>query len=91
MWILEHKPGFTAGTSYKDKEIINKKIKVIKSSRGGKITHHGPGQKVIYFVLDLNKREKDIRKFIEYIGKCIIAVLSEYNITSFSDNKYNES
>ena len=47
LWILEHKPVFTAGTSYKENELLNKKIRLIKTSRGGKITYHGPGQKVV--------------------------------------------
>ena len=66
LWILEHKPIFTAGTSYKENEILNKNIKVIKTTRGGKITYHGPGQLVCYFVLDLKKREQNIRKLISY-------------------------
>tara|TARA_B000000460_G_C21450062_1_gene363343 strand:+ start:289 stop:906 length:618 start_codon:yes stop_codon:yes gene_type:complete len=87
LWILEHKPVFTAGTSYKDSEVLNKHIKLIKTSRGGKITYHGPGQKVIYFVLNLNKRGKDIRKLIKYIETCIINTLKEYEIKSFNDEK----
>ena len=87
LWILEHKPIFTAGTSYKKNEILNKAINVIKTSRGGKITYHGPGQKVVYFVLNLNKRGKDIRKLIRYIEKCIIQILKEYEIKSFNDKK----
>ena len=87
LWILEHKPVFTAGTSYKDSEVLNKRIKLIKTSRGGKITYHGPGQKVIYFVLNLNKRGKDIRKLIKYIEACIINILKEYEIKSFNDEK----
>jgi len=87
LWILEHKPIFTAGTSYKENEILNKAIKVIKTSRGGKITYHGPGQKVVYFVLNLNERGKDIRKLIRYIEKCIIQILKEYKIKSFNDKK----
>ena len=87
LWILEHKPIFTAGTSYKENEILNKATKVIKTSRGGKITYHGPGQKVVYFVLNLNKRGKDIRKLIRYIEKCIIQILKEYDIKSFNDKK----
>ena len=86
MWVLEHKPTFTAGTSYKDNEILNKSINLIKSSRGGKITYHGPGQKVVYFVLNLKVRGKDIRKLIRYIEKCIIQILKEYKIKSFSDS-----
>ena len=87
LWILEHKAIFTAGTNYRENEILNKAIKVIKTSRGGKITYHGPGQKVVYFVLNLNERGKDIRKLIRYIEKCIIQILKEYEINSFNDNK----
>ena len=87
LWILEHKPIFTAGTSSKENEILNKTISVLKTSRGGKITYHGPGQKVIYFVLNLNKRGKDIRKLIKHIESCIIKILKEYGIKSFADNK----
>ena len=87
LWILEHKPIFTAGTSYKENEILNKTINLIKTSRGGKITYHGPGQKVVYFVLNLKERGKDIRKLIRSIEKCIIQILKEYEIKSFNDNK----
>tara|TARA_B110001452_G_scaffold249704_1_gene237426 strand:+ start:74 stop:400 length:327 start_codon:yes stop_codon:yes gene_type:complete len=64
IWILEHEEVYTAGTTYKENEIINKDIKIIKTNRGGKITYHGPGQLICYFVIDLKKRKKDIRKFI---------------------------
>ena len=87
LWILEHKPVFTAGTSYKDSEVLNKHIKLIKTSRGGKITYHGPGQIVAYFVLNLNKRQKDIKKLIRNIEKCIIVTLKEFKINSFNDHK----
>jgi len=87
LWILKHKPVFTAGKSYKESEILNKKIKIIKTSRGGKITYHGPGQIIVYFVLNLNKRGKDIRKFINSIEKCIIKTLNQYDIESFADKK----
>ena len=87
LWILEHKPVFTAGTSYNENELLNKKIRLIKTSRGGKITYHGPGQKVVYFVLNLNKRKKDIRKLIRNIEKCIIYTLKEFNINSQNDKK----
>ena len=63
IWFLEHKSIFTAGTSYKENEIIEKSIKIFKTNRGGKITWHGPGQIICYLVIDLNKRKKDIRKF----------------------------
>ena len=58
VWILEHPTTYTAGISYKKKEIIDKKIKIVKSNRGGKITLHNPGQKIIYIVINLNKRKK---------------------------------
>jgi len=80
IWILEHKEIYTAGTSFKEEEILNKNINLIKTNRGGKITYHGPGQLICYFVIDLKKREKDIRKFITLIEKTIIESLSEFNI-----------
>ena len=87
IWFLEHKSIFTAGTSYKEKEIIKKSIKIYKTNRGGKITWHGPGQIICYMVIDLNKRKKDIRKFISAIEKSIIHTLEEVNIRSFNDRK----
>ena len=57
IWILEHDNLYTAGTNFKESEIIDKKIKIFKTNRGGKITLHNPGQKIIYFVIDLNKRK----------------------------------
>lgn len=87
IWILEHPSTFTAGKTYKENEILDKKIKLIKTSRGGKITWHGSGQLIFYFVIDLNKRKKDLRKFIHLIEKTIIETLKKYNIQSFSDRK----
>ena len=87
LWILEHKAIFTAGTNSRENEILNKKIKVVKTSRGGKITYHGPGQIIVYFVLNLNKRQKDIRKFIRNIEKCIILTLKDFKIESCNDHK----
>jgi lipoyl(octanoyl) transferase len=87
IWILEHEEIYTGGTSYKEDEILNKDIKLIKTNRGGKITYHGPGQLICYFVIDLKKRKKDIRKFITLIEKTIIESLSEFNIPSFGDTK----
>jgi len=87
LWILEHNSIYTAGTSAKDSEIIDKKIKVTKTNRGGKITWHGPGQKVVYFVLNLNNREKNIRKLVSNLEKCIIDILKNYKINSHKDSK----
>ena len=85
IWILEHEDIYTAGTSYRNDEIIDKSIQLYKSNRGGKITYHGPGQLILYFVLDLKKRKKDIRKFINCIEKTIIDTLKFYNIDTFAD------
>ena len=95
IWTLEHEEVFTAGTSFKENEIIDKSINVLKTNRGGKITYHGPGQLICYFVIDLKKRNKDIRKFISKIEKTIIDTLKFYNIQTFADKKnigiwYNE-
>ena len=87
LWIVEHNSIYTAGTSSRNIDLLNKDLKVIKSNRGGKHTHHGPGQKVVYFVLNLNKREKDIRKLVNKIENCIINILKEYKISSYRDNK----
>ena len=87
IWILEHPNTYTAGISYRDNEILDKNIKIIKTSRGGKVTWHGPGQKICYFVIDLNRRKKDIRKFISILEKTIIETLKEYKIQSYSDKK----
>ena len=80
IWILEHKDIYTAGTSYNESEIIDKSIQIFKTNRGGKITYHGPGQLICYFVIDLKKRKKDIRKFISIIEKTIIETLKYYKI-----------
>ena len=84
IWTLEHNEVFTAGTSYKENEIIDKSIKILETNRGGKITYHGPGQLICYFVLDLRKK-KDIRKFITIIEKTIIQTLKVYKIETFPD------
>ncbi len=87
IWFLEHKSIFTAGTNYKENEIIEKSIKILKTNRGGKITWHGPGQIICYMVINLNKRKKDIRKFISAIEESIINTLDEFDIKSFNDRK----
>ena len=85
IWILEHPSVYTGGTNYNENEILDKSSKVIKTNRGGKITYHGPGQIICYFVIDLNKRERDIRKFTTTIENTIIQTLKEYQVSSFND------
>ena len=86
IWILEHPEVFTAGTSYKENEIIDKSIDLLKTNRGGKITYHGPGQLICYFTIDLRKK-KDIRKFITTIENTIMQSLEKYNIKTFPDKE----
>ena len=87
IWILEHDDIYTAGTNYKENEIIDKLIKIFKTNRGGKITYHGFGQLICYFVIDLKKRKKDIRKFISMLEKTIIDTLKFYHIDTFTDKE----
>ncbi len=87
IWILEHPSTFTTGMSYDKNEILDKRINLIKTNRGGKITWHGTVKLICYFVIDLKKRKKDIRKFVTLIEKTIIQTLRKYKINSFSDRK----
>mgnify|MGYP001175039105 FL=1 len=81
IWFLNHDHIYTQGTSSSDNEILKKnKIRILKTNRGGKITYHGPGQRIIYFMINLNKRKKDVRNFITVIEKSLIEFLNIYNI-----------
>jgi lipoyl(octanoyl) transferase len=85
LWILEHPLTFTSGLRSKENEILDKKIKIIKTNRGGKITLHNPGQKIIYFAIDLNKRKKDIRNLVNHVENSIIEFLALYKIDGRAD------
>ena len=87
IWTLEHPDIYTAGTSYNESDILDKSIKIFETNRGGKITYHGPGQLICYFVIDLKKRKKDVRNFITIIEKTIIDTLQFFNIKTFSDKE----
>jgi len=87
IWVLEHPSTFTAGTSSSKNDILDKSIDIIKTSRGGKITWHGPGQLICYLVINLNNRKRDIRKFVNIIENSIILSLKSFDINSFSDRK----
>ena len=87
IWTLEHPDIYTAGTSYNENDILDKSIKILETNRGGKITYHGPGQLICYFVIDLKKRKKDIRNFITIIEKTIIDTLQFFKIITFSDKE----
>ena len=86
IWILEHPVTYTAGVTFDKKDILEK-INLIKTNRGGKITVHSPGQKIIYFALNLNSRKKDIRNLIRKVEKSIITFLNIYNVKGFADKK----
>jgi lipoyl(octanoyl) transferase len=86
IWLLEHENVFTGGSNYNEEDILDKSIEVIKTNRGGKITNHNQGQLICYFLIDLNNRKKDIRKFITLIENIIIETLNDYKIKSFSDS-----
>ena len=88
IWFLNHNHIYTQGTSASNKEIIqNTNTPILKTNRGGKTTYHGPGQRIVYFLLDLNKRKKDVRKFVTTIENSLIKFLNKYNIqaTTFAD------
>ena len=87
VWILEHPVIYTAGIKAIESEILDKKIKITKTNRGGKITLHAPGQKIVYFVLNLNKRKKDIKNLVKQIELTIIDFLKLYKIKSHADKK----
>ena len=87
IWILEHHDVYTAGTSYNEDEIIDKSIKIFKTNRGGRITYHGPGQLICYFVIYLKKRKKNIRNLITTIEKTIIDTLLYFKIETFADKE----
>ncbi len=81
LWFLSHNHIFTQGTSASNEEILDPNvIEVLKTNRGGKTTYHGPGQRIVYFMLNLNNKKKDIRKFISVIENSLISFLAEYNI-----------
>jgi lipoyl(octanoyl) transferase len=87
LWILEHPLTYTGGIRSNKNEILDKKINLIKTNRGGKITLHNKGQKIIYFALNLNKKKKDIRNLVKLVEKSIIEFLILYKIKASADKK----
>ena len=82
VWLVEHPPLYTAGTSAKDQDLITpNRFEVHKTGRGGEYTYHGPGQRVAYVMLDLKRRKQDVRAFVSALEKWIISTLAEMNIT----------
>ena len=85
IWLLEHPSLYTAGTSADKKDLVEpNRFPVFQTKRGGQYTYHGPGQRVVYVMLDLNKRGKDIKKFVENLEAWIIHTLAEFNVVGQS-------
>ena len=81
IWFLNHNHIYTCGTSAKQNEIIKEtNIPIVKSNRGGKTTYHGPGQRIVYLMINLNKRKKDIRQFVNLIENTVIEILDSFDI-----------
>jgi lipoyl(octanoyl) transferase len=81
VWLLEHPPLYTAGTSAKIDDLTDpERFPVYQSKRGGEYTYHGPGQRVAYVMLDLNKRGRDVRKFVKQLETWVISSLAEFNV-----------
>ncbi|MFC3615118.1 lipoyl(octanoyl) transferase LipB [Lutimaribacter marinistellae] len=81
IWLLEHPPLYTAGTSARVEDLRDPdRFPVHESRRGGQYTYHGPGQRVVYVMLDLNRRGRDIRKFVQDLEAWVIATLAEFNL-----------
>ncbi len=81
VWLVEHPPIYTAGTSARDEDLVDPRFPVHKTGRGGQFTYHGPGQRVAYVMLDLKRRRPDVRAFVACLEAWIIASLAAFNIT----------
>ena len=80
VWLLEHPPLYTAGTSAKNDELIEPRFPVHRVGRGGQFTYHGPGQRVVYAMLDLNRRKPDVRAYVAMLEEWIIRTLASFKV-----------
>src|SRR6266576_2604144 len=81
VWLLEHPPLYTSGTSGKAGDLLEARFPMFQTGRGGQVTYHGPGQRVAYVLLDLKRREPDVRRFVATLEEWIIRVLAVFNVT----------
>ncbi|MDN5567583.1 MAG: lipoyl(octanoyl) transferase LipB [Paracoccus sp. (in: a-proteobacteria)] len=81
VWLVEHPPLYTAGTSAKPQDLLNPRFPVHATGRGGQYTYHGPGQRIVYVMLDLNRRGRDVRAFVARLEAWVIAALGEFGVT----------
>lgn len=84
VWLVEHPPLYTLGTSADETDVLDAAIPHYTTGRGGQVTYHGPGQRVAYLMLDLNKRGKDVRAYVQQLERWIIATLSEFGVEGFT-------
>jgi len=82
VWLLEHPPLYTAGTSADPAELIDRRFPVYEAGRGGRYTYHGPGQRVGYIQLDLNRRGRDVRAFVHAVEGWVIAALGDFGVAA---------
>ena len=80
VWLVEHPPLYTAGTSARPEDLLEARFPVHPSRRGGQFTYHGPGQRVVYVMLDLERRGRDVRRFVCGLDSWIIATLARFNV-----------
>jgi lipoyl(octanoyl) transferase len=80
VWLLEHPPLYTAGTSARDSELLDARFPVHRAGRGGQFTYHGPGQRVAYVMLDLNRRAQDVRAYVAALEEWLIRTLARFNV-----------
>ena len=83
LWLLEHPPVYTAGTSAAEAELLDPRFEVVAAGRGGRYTYHGPGQRVAYVLLDLNKRARDVRGFVHALEGWVIATLGDFGVEAW--------
>lgn len=81
VWLVEHPPLYTSGTSAKPGDLLEARFPVFETGRGGQFTYHGPGQRVAYVMLDLNRRGRDVRAFVQHLEAWVMAALAEFNVT----------
>lgn len=83
-WIVEHPPLYTLGTSAEAADVLSAQFPTYETGRGGQVTYHGPGQRIVYLMLDLNKRGKDVRAYVQNLERWIIAVLDHFGVEGFT-------
>ena len=81
VWLVEHPPIYTAGTSARDADLLDARFPVFKTGRGGRFTYHGPGQRVGYVMLDLKRRKADVRSFVHALEEWLIGTLAQFNVS----------